>query len=103
MPFKTTKEVLISEIIAEMDYVWGDEGLGGEVAEYEWLLATYGITEEEDVKWQIILEHWMGELREEDESDAELMEFINDDDAVIAFLTNFLEKYQTSSQVYPRK
>ena len=97
-----TKPELIDAILAEMSRVWGQEALGGEKAEYEWLAQTYGITEEVDVQWQLVLQDDMDDLPEEDLEDEELMLFLADEPAVIAFLESFLQKYQRSSDVYPR-
>jgi len=63
---------------------------------------TYGITEEEDVQWQLILQDDMDDLPEEDLEDEELMTFLADQPAVVAFLEAFLRKYREHSAVYPR-
>lgn len=97
-----TKPELIEAVMAEMSRVWGQEGLGGEKGEYEWLVQTYGITEEEDVQWQLILQDGMDDLPEEDLEDEELMTFLADQPAVVAFLEAFLQKYRERSVVYPR-
>jgi len=83
---RMTKADLIDAVMAEMSRVWGQEGLGGEKREYEWLLQTYGITEEEDVQWQLILQDDMDDLPEEDLEDGELMTFLADQPAVVTFL-----------------
>ena len=54
-----TRPELIEAVLTEMHRVWGDEGFGGTFPEYEWLLANYGITEEEDVQWQFVLQYHM--------------------------------------------
>ena len=97
-----TKAELIDAVMAEMSRVWGQERLGGEKREYEWLLQTYGITEEEDVQWQLILQDDMDDLPEEDLEDEELMAFLADEPAVVTFLVAFLQKYLEHSSVYPR-
>jgi hypothetical protein len=97
-----TKPELIEAVMAEMSRVWGQDGLGGEKREYEWLAQTYGITEEEDVQWQLILQDDIDDLEEEDLEDEELMTFLADEPAVVAFLEGFLQKYQKHSVVYPR-
>ena len=95
-----TQDKLITAIIREMDRVWGKDGLGGSWEEYEWLLTHYGITEEEDVQWQLILEHDMDELSPEDAEDEELMQFLNDEQAVHAFLERLLQKYRSNTITY---
>jgi hypothetical protein len=97
-----TKPELIDAILAEMSRVWGQDGLGGDFAEYEWLAQTYGITEEEDVQWQVVLRDDMDDLPEEDLEDEELMTFLENEPAVLEFLEAFLKKYKRSSAIYPR-
>ena len=60
-----TRSELIDAVMGEMERVWGEAGFEGTVTEYHWLFAHYGITEEEDVQWQLVLEHNMGELSSE--------------------------------------
>lgn len=91
---------LINAVLEEMDRVWGEDGLGGEPDEYAWLLKNYNITEEDDVQWQLILQYSMNDLYDEDLEDEELMTFLEDDQAVIQFLQEFLRKYKSSSASY---
>ncbi|WP_338496600.1 hypothetical protein [Delftia tsuruhatensis] len=98
-----TKSELIDGVLHEMDRVWGDEGLDGKTEEYEWLLKNYNISEEEDVQWQLILQHHMDDLPAEDQEDDEVMSFLEDPHAVKQFLQAFLAKYKTSSATYPRE
>ncbi|EIC31340.1 MULTISPECIES: ATP-binding protein [Methylomicrobium] len=95
-----TKAELIDSILEEMDRVWGEDGLGGEPDEYAWLLENFNITEEDDVQWQLILQHSMNDLYDEDLEDEELMTFLEDDQSVIQFLQEFLGKYKNSSASY---
>ena len=67
---------------------------------YSWLLKTYGITEEEDIAWQLILQDSMDNLPEEELEDDELMDFLEDEDAVTQFLQLFLAKYRSASEIY---
>jgi hypothetical protein len=93
---------LMEAILEEVARVWGDDdGLIGEPAEYAWLLENYGITEDEDYHWHLLLQDNMGELSEEDSADPDNQEFLEDEDAVHDFLKMFLEKYQSSDAVYP--
>jgi hypothetical protein len=97
-----TDTQLMERILSEIARVWGDDdGLAGETAEYAWLHEHYGITEEEDAKWHLLLQENMGELSEEDEADPEIEAFLEDGEAVTAFLEMFLAKYQSSDVVYP--
>jgi hypothetical protein len=92
----------IEAVIAEMSRVWGEDGLGGEKCEYEWLVQKYGITEEEDVLWQLILQDDKDDLTEEDLDDEELMTFLAEEPTVLAFFDVLFRKYQKHSAVYPR-
>ena len=97
-----TKVELINAIFERMDAVWGEDGFDGEPQEYDWLLASYGISDEEDVMWMLILQHGMDDLESEDREDEELMAFLENEQAVDEFLAAFLLKYQSSDKVYPR-
>jgi hypothetical protein len=95
---------LFDSIIEEMERIWGEPGFEGDDEEYEWLEANYGITEAEDVEWQFALQYFiLHDLPEEDESDPEVMKFLNDYDAVRAFLNELLGKYRSGDKVYPRR
>ena len=64
---------------------------------------TFGITYDQDVQWQLILDHACDCLEDDDLKDEELMSFLANDDAVMRFLINtFLEMYQRSSAVFSR-
>lgn len=94
------REELIAQVMVEMDRVWGDDGFGGDMDEYEWLQQHYNITEDEDVQWQNILNYDIDELDEDDLADDEKMEFLEDDEAVCNFLTEFLQKYRSNTITY---
>ena len=97
---------LITEIVDKILVIFGAEGFGGTAEEYRWLLANYGITEEEDVRWQFVLEQDCGitdakeDLDEADEDDAKLAAFLEDPDAIWTFLETLLTKYRSSSNCY---
>lgn len=98
-----TKSELIDGVLREMDRVWENEGFGGESEAYEWLLKNYCISEEEDVQWQLVLQHHMDDLPVEDQEDEEVMSFLEDQHAVKQFLQALLTKYKTSSATYTRE
>ncbi|RDU94565.1 hypothetical protein DWV00_33340 [Trinickia dinghuensis] len=75
---------------------WGHDGLAGEPEHYAWLLEQYGISEEEDVQWQLVLEYSMHTLSNEDREDLEVMQFVEDDGQVIPFLEGLLHKYESA-------
>jgi len=94
---------LFNSIINEMERVWGESGLDGTSGEYEWLDVNFRITEDDDVKWQMALQYFVShDLPEDDENDPEVMEFLNDYEAVRSFLTELLRKYRSNDKVYPR-
>ncbi|MEK4031513.1 hypothetical protein WOA01_00125 [Methylocystis sp. IM2] len=93
---------LIDEIMKEMDRVWGEEGFEGTFEEYEWLLKNYGISEDEDVEWQMILQESVDDLPEEDANDPDVMEFLEDRQKVHESLKNILTKYRSFTDVFPR-
>lgn len=97
------KNQLIAAIIAEMDRVWGEDGFDGTSDDYQWLQKNYGISEEDDVLWQLILEYDADELSEEDLEDQELMVFLEDKKAVRQFLQRLLESYRNTSTVSPKR
>lgn len=78
----------------------------GDPEEYAWLLATYGVTEEEDVQWSNVLAWDQGEFESDLYDEEELAEheaFLDDDAAVIAFLEGLLLKYRSSTAVVPHE
>jgi predicted 3-demethylubiquinone-9 3-methyltransferase (glyoxalase superfamily) len=97
-----TRTTLVNAAIVEITRVWGAGGLQGTAPEYAWLFDTYGISEEEDVQWQLVFEYQIDEMLDEDLDDEEVMAFVEDDAAVIAFLHGFLVKYRSSAATYPR-
>lgn len=92
---------LIKAIITEIQRVFPD-GFNGTYEEYQWLLETYGIDQEEDVCWMRILEYDTDELPEDEQNDQELMAFLHDHSAVNRFLTELLTKYRSGSGYYVR-
>ena len=94
-----TIDDLIYAVSAEIQRVFPNE-FDGTSEEYRWLEANYGISEEDDVKWQLVVEFSLSELSAEDEDDEELMSFLTDLSAVEEFLTSMLTRYQSSGQAY---
>jgi hypothetical protein len=101
------REDLIQAIAKEMDRIWGEEGFGGSDEEYDWLLETYGVSEEEDLVWTEVFEDHLGELdlddpdaRYSEDEKAEIQLFLEDDPAVCRFLEQLLQKYQSKSVSY---
>lgn len=94
---------LIDAIFEEMQRVWGDEDRPAEPEDYAWLEKHYGISENDDISWQLILDYEADEMAEEDLADDEVMDFVEDNLGVILFLEGLLRKYQSGTAVYPRR
>jgi hypothetical protein len=94
---------LIDAIMVEIERVWPGYHLNGTKEQYEWLRANYRITAVEDIRWQLILEHSEHELRDGDRADGDLMAFLDNDAAVIAFLQTMLDKYRSNTAVHERR
>lgn len=86
-------ESLVDSIIREIERIFGHNGFDGTSEQYGWLMAHYNISEEEDVRWQMILEYDMDELVAD--SDTYLMKFLENKHAVDIFLLNLLMKYRS--------
>jgi hypothetical protein len=95
-----TRDHLIEAVVAEMERIWGKTVFDGTAAEYEWLLSSYGITEEEGVQWQLLLQYQMQDLSDEDREDPEVTDFVENKAAAVEFLVTLLRKYQNSSARY---
>lgn len=97
----TTRAHLIKEVTEQMRRIWGPEGLKGESDEYQWIQTSCGITEGDDVRWQIIVEHEEGNnLGDWDDDDRT---FLIDDEAVVRFLEDLRQKYKSSTSAFRRQ
>lgn len=102
-----TRPELIDSVLAEMDRAWGPKGFGGELEEYAWLEAHFGISEGDDLRWQDILSDWVGTF-DEDTADLEedemeqLIAFLQDDSSVITFLETLLQRYRSCDATYTK-
>jgi hypothetical protein len=105
------KNELIDAIIREVERVFGeDPGFEGTNEQYGWLATTYGVTEDDDVKWQFLIcpdpfdpSKTVDPLDPDNSDDEEMISFLIDDNAVvIAFLETLLAKYRSSDAVWPR-
>ena len=69
---------------------------------YEWLFDNFGVTADDDARWQHVIDDESAEaLNPHDTDDAATIAFLKDENALIAFLEGLLEKYQSSELVYP--
>ncbi|CAN7782508.1 hypothetical protein LJR175_008222 [Variovorax sp. LjRoot175] len=98
---------LIGLVVTEIDRIFGSGGFDGEPGQYEWLLSNYGVSEFDDVQWQMICEWERGEFGEGmDYTEEELAEregFLADEPAVIAFLEELLIRYRSGATSFPRQ
>jgi hypothetical protein len=103
-------DAIIDQISEEMKRIWGgDDAFEGTEAEYAWLSDNYGVSEEDDVHWVNVIMHHSGDMAtllaaypEGDEEREDLLAFLEDPEAVYAFLQSLLKRYQSNSAVYAR-
>jgi transcriptional regulator with XRE-family HTH domain len=94
---------LIDRIVVEMERVWGPEtqGFDGTTEQYTWLKQHYGISEEDDVQWQFILQDsWDEEPDDLDDDDGEMREFLASPHAIVGHLNFLLERYRSNTVSY---
>ena len=100
---RVERDSLMQTIVTELTRVWPGDCFEGTDDQYTWLYEHYGITEDDDVKWQCALADWMDEdpdLDRTDPADRELMAFLADERAMQAFLFRLREKYHQGSAVW---
>lgn len=92
---------LVSAIIAEVHRVF-PRGFDGTFAEYDWLGTNYGVTEDEDVQWQLIIDPEGAEedLDASDPDDGETIAFLENPERVRLFLEGLLSKYRANTVSY---
>lgn len=98
---------LIEGILEQMGRVWGPEGMDGSPAEYAWLVAACGVSEEDDLRWQYVFDddrsvEMSGSLDSEDEWVLEMLHFLSDEATVCEFLSRVLGLYK-GCRPYPRE
>lgn len=97
------RDSLMQSIVAELTRIWPGDCFEGTDDQYTWLYEHYGITEEDDEKWQCALADWMDEdpdLDLTDPADRELMAFLADERAMQPFLLRLREQYRHGSAVW---
>lgn len=117
----TEIEDLIDAVIVEMERVWRPSGFGGTFEEYAWLEAIYGIDEEDDNRWQSVLDYWKDGRPDEAAmkflSDPEMTSyldpanpydvavgaFLDDEDAVRTFLRGTLDRYRAQQVTWDER
>jgi hypothetical protein len=96
---------LTGQVQQEMRRVWAGVDFDGEDEQYTWLQTHYGVTEEEDVRWQYVSDFVKNgsesALGMSDADDKELLAFLYDRQAVRAFLEELLRKYRSNTVSYP--
>ena len=93
---------LIDAIFDEEDRVWGLDGYPEGPKEFRWLEAHYGITTREYGMWDLIARDEFDHLLPSEKRDEEVMGLLRDTFAVVMILEKVLQKYQSSTDVYPR-
>jgi len=87
---------VMDEIMTEMERVWRDR-FEGTIEDYEWLLANYGITEDEDVEWITICEYYGEGISSNDEPSEDWLQTLRDEQAVRTILEQLLQKYRSNT------
>lgn len=90
-------EDVVSEIARVFPSPVGFEGTQGQ---YSWLLKNVGVSEEDDVHWQLIFEDMNKLLNDDDRVDEEVLELLCRPDIVFNFLWDIRAKYRACSLVY---
>jgi hypothetical protein len=94
---------LMQTIVAEVQRVWPGDCFEGANDQYAWLYERYGITEQDDVKWQCALAGWMDEdpdLDRADPADRELIVFLSDEEVMQSFLVQLRQQYRRGDGVW---
>ena len=86
-------------IFEEMQRIFGFEKYPSTTEEHDWLAETYGISMEEHLRYELILDHDSHDL-DEGETDEFSLAFLRNDRAVCRFLEGLLRKYRSGSEVY---
>jgi hypothetical protein len=94
---------LMQTIVDELQRVWPGDSFEGTDDQYAWLYEHYGVTEQDDVKWQCALAAWMDEdpdLDRADPADRELLAFLSDEEAMQSFLVQLRQQYRRGNAVW---
>ena len=94
---------LMQTIVDELQRIWPGDCFEGANDQYAWLYEHYGISEQDDVKWQCALSAWMDEdpdLELADPADRELIAFLSDEEAMQSFLAQLREQYHRGNAVW---
>jgi len=97
------RDSLMQTIVAEVMRVWPEDSFEGTDDQYAWLYEHYGITEQDDVKWQCALAAWMDEdpdLDRANPADRELLAFLSDEEVMQSFLVPLRERYRRGNAVW---
>jgi hypothetical protein len=86
-------------IFDEVQRVFGFENCPATMEEFVWLAEKYGISLEEQDRYDLINDYDSNDMREE-QKDEFTMAFLRNDRAVCRFLEGLLRKYRGGSEVY---
>lgn len=93
------RRALLDPIFDEIQRIFGFESYPF-YEQIPWLTAEYGITMEEHLRYELIIDDESGDLVEQ-EPDEESLAFVHDEEAVLRFLQGLLQKYRSGTAVYP--
>src|SRR5258708_16303372 len=99
---RVERDGLMQTIVAELTRVGPGDCFEGTDDQYTWLYEHYGITEDDDLKWQCALADWMDEdpdLDRTDPADRELIAFLADERAMQSFLFRLRAQHHQGSAV----
>ena len=94
---------LMQSIVDDFQRVWPGDCFEGANDQYAWLYESYGIPEQDDVKWQRALAAWMDEdpdLDRADPADRELLAILSDEEAMQSFMVQLRQQYSRGNVVW---
>lgn len=96
--------VIINAIVKEINRIFPDEFSGSDEV-YDWLLEHYGVTEDDDSTYITVCDYVFEDEDDLDEDQQEIIDeiidFLEDEEELCAFLYQLLKKYQSNSLVCP--
>lgn len=109
-PLTDDNQELLDRIRDRLDVIWGVNGNPNTKEERDWLLAIYGVSDEEETYWYDLEQYYLEEEENrqqfltyeaipEDER-AEMIQEMHDQDKLNRFLTSLLAKYEAKDVVY---
>src|SRR5262249_40936552 len=97
---------LIGRILTEMQHVWGTrlDRFEETPEQYVWLEEHYGITEEDDLRWQFtLLDSADGVTAADLEENKEMQEFLESPHRIVHQLNYLLQRYRSNTIAYGKE